>query len=70
MANVNPPRKCNPLCTVGRLSGGSGGGLPCVGATLCTFPAFSLVPKMLKVARDGNADKMILGVLCVFVVVV
>ena len=45
MADVNPPRECNPLCAVGRLSGGRGGGRPWVGATLCTFPAFSLVPK-------------------------
>ena len=45
MADVDPPRECNPLCAVGRLSGGRGGGMPWVGATLCTFPAFSLVPK-------------------------
>ena len=45
MANVNPPSECNPLGVVGRLSGGRGGRMPCVGATLCTFPAFSLVPK-------------------------
>ena len=45
MADVNPPRECNPLCAVGRLSGRRGGGIPWVGATLCTFPAFSLVPK-------------------------
>ena len=45
MADVDPPRECNPLCAVGRLSGGRGGGMPWVGATLCTLPAFSLVPK-------------------------
>ena len=45
MADVDPPRECNPLCAVGRLSGGRGGGMPWVGATLCTFPASSLVPK-------------------------
>ena len=45
MTDVNLPRECNQLCVVGRLSGGRGGGAPNVGATLCTFPAFSLVPK-------------------------
>ena len=43
MADLNPHRECNRLCAVGRLSGGRGGGMPWVGATLCTFPAFSLV---------------------------
>ena len=45
MADVDPPRECNPLWAVRRLSGGRGGRMPWVGATLCTFPAISLVPK-------------------------
>ena len=42
MADLDPPRECNPLCAVARLSGGRGGGMPWVGATLCTFDLASV----------------------------
>ena len=65
MADVDPPRECNPLCAVRRLSGGRGGGMPCVGATLCAYPAFSLVPKNVMVDNPHDGPHLLTLCSCV-----